>query len=81
MSIDKFMRNVNKIVKGERGDEVSENDALLKAGIDSFSWLMFWLELDKLYPGAFSDEWVSGIEYDKVKFIDLYDHLKEAANG
>lgn len=68
---NEFLKKINTIIKEERGSQVVLEDTLIKAELDSFSWIMFWLELDKLYPKAFSEEFVSSQDYKKVKFCDL----------
>lgn len=77
---DKFLRAVNEITKAEHGKVVSLNNALIEAQLDSFSWLVFWLELDKVYPNIFTDEFINEIDYKKTKFKDLAQMVKDDKN-
>ena len=68
---DEFLSRVNKIILSEHGNQVSFDDVLNKSGLDSFSWVVFWLELDKYYPLKFPQEYIDELDYNKVSFADI----------
>ncbi|MGG7073191.1 hypothetical protein U5B43_02855 [Campylobacter sp. 9BO] len=69
--LNEFLDKVNEIVFCVGGDKVGLDDSLNKAGLDSFAWLEFWLELDEYYPLNFTQEYINSLDYSKTTFGDI----------
>lgn len=71
-----ILNYINKVIKKERGKEVTEDSMLADSEIDSFSYAIFWLSLENKY-GKFYDDDLDKIPGSKLKIETIVNKVVE----
>ena len=67
---------INKVIKKERGTEVTEDNVLTDSKLDSFSYAIFWLSLENKYGKFYGDE-LEKIPMSELKVSQVIDKVVE----
>jgi acyl carrier protein len=74
-----IIEKVNEILVSENAKPLEdENDLLIDSELDSFGYVILWIELNEEYK-CFSVEYVNEIDYDSYKLKDLIQRIQNAS--
>jgi len=65
---------INQALLSREAKALSAEDYLLDSDMDSFSYAMFWMELDEAY-GIFTLEYIQSIEYATLTMADIINRI------
>lgn len=71
-----ILNYINKVIKKERGKEVTEESTIADSELDSFSYALFWLSLENKY-GKFYDDEIEKIPMSEIKVGQIIDKVVE----
>ena len=71
-----ILNYINKVIKKERGKEVTEESMIADSGIDSFSYAILWLSLENKYGKFYNDE-IEKIPVSEIKVGQIIDKVVE----
>jgi acyl carrier protein len=71
-----IIEKVNEILVSENAKPLEdENDLLIDSELDSFGYVILWIELNEEYK-CFPVEYVNEIDYDSYKLKDLIQRIQ-----
>lgn len=74
---EKILETINKIIREEKGNRVTEDSTFLDACLDSFGYAVFFMELDSKYRYfdicGYGDDVFSIIPYSTLTIKEIID--------
>lgn len=74
---EEILEHINRIIREEKGNRVTEDSTFLDAGLDSFGYAVFFMDLDAEYryfdACEYGDDVFSKIPYSTLTVKEIID--------